>query len=199
MQRSKESRARVVVFKQLGILNSLTMEASFAGAIFDRHAGVHFTPAMLMQMGQYFCDTILDYFDPDQSRLRAVYDEPLALYPPGTELSGGGEDSAGSDDNPSEDCADPAELEQQQARRKKEKKEKKGGDAKSKTFKAGAAKRKERRRRRRSRSRRRRAGARLGANEGAAAGGAPPRLRHRRAGGRHAALSVRRRGRPRAE
>ena len=143
MQRSKESTARVVVFKQLGILNSLTMEASFAGANFGRHAGVHFTPAMLMQMGQYFCDTILDYFDPDQSRLRAVYDELLALYPPGTELSGGGEDSAGSDDNPSEDCADPAELEQQQARRKKEKKEKKGGDAKSKTFKAGAAKRKE--------------------------------------------------------
>ena len=92
VQRSKESTARVVVFKQLGILNSLTMEASFAGANFGRHAGVHFTPAMLMQMGQYFCDTILDYFDPDQSRLRAVYDELLALYPPGTELSGGGED-----------------------------------------------------------------------------------------------------------
>ena len=66
VQRSKESTARVVVFKQLGILNSLTMEASFAGANFGRHAGDHFTPTMLMQMGQYFCDTILDYFDLDQ-------------------------------------------------------------------------------------------------------------------------------------
>ena len=66
VQRSKESTARVVGYKQLGIKNSLTMEASFAGANFGRLAGMHFTPTVLREMGHGLCDSILDYFDPDQ-------------------------------------------------------------------------------------------------------------------------------------
>ena len=103
IQRSKESTARVVGYKQLGIQNSLTMEASFAGANFGRYAGVHFTPAILREMGHGLCDSILDYFDPDQSRLRAVYDELVGLYPEGTEMSGGGDESVPQNDDDEKD------------------------------------------------------------------------------------------------
>ena len=44
VQRSKESTARVVGFKELGIANSFTLEASFAGANFGAENGRHFTP-----------------------------------------------------------------------------------------------------------------------------------------------------------
>ena len=43
------------------------MEASFAGANFGPFAGMHFTPAVLREMGHGLCDSILDYFDPDQA------------------------------------------------------------------------------------------------------------------------------------
>merc|ERR1712185_323196 len=85
------------------------MEASFAGANFGRYAGVHFTPAILREMGHGLCDSILDYFDPDQARLSETYSELASLYPNG--IGADDDDSAGSDDNPEEDCADPTELE----------------------------------------------------------------------------------------
>ena len=46
------------------------MEASFAGANFGPFAGMHFTPGVLREMGHGLCDSILDYFDPDQVRGR---------------------------------------------------------------------------------------------------------------------------------
>ena len=106
VQRSKESTARVVVRKELGIINSFTLEASLAGPNFGRLAGTHLTPAVLREVGHAFCDTILDYFDPDPAKREAVTEELRLLYPTG--FIGGEGDSEGSDGNPEEDCLEQA-------------------------------------------------------------------------------------------
>ena len=58
MQKSKESTARVVVRRELGIVNSFTMEATLAGPNFGRLAGTHLAPAALREVGHAFCDTV---------------------------------------------------------------------------------------------------------------------------------------------
>ena len=78
--RNKESTGRVVGFKDLGLANSYTMEA-LCGADFGRRAERHFTVAQLEEMGHYFCDTILDYCDPDQSKVQNTLRELYALNP----------------------------------------------------------------------------------------------------------------------
>ena len=53
----------------LGILNSFTMEASFSGSTLNQKAGMHFSIRNLEQLGNEFCDSILDYCDPDQTKV----------------------------------------------------------------------------------------------------------------------------------
>eukprot|EP00939_MAST-03C_sp_MAST-3C-sp1_P005554 g5554.t1 len=93
VRKSKETTARVVIRREVGITNSYTMEASFAGADFGEHEGRHFTTKDLEQMGHYFCDTILDYCDPDQSKAHDTLREIEKLH--GTLDSG--ESDVGSD------------------------------------------------------------------------------------------------------
>jgi hypothetical protein len=61
VQKSKEATARVVVWKEMGIQNSFTLEASFCGADFGRYADLHFNTDMLQEIGHRFCETILQY------------------------------------------------------------------------------------------------------------------------------------------
>ena len=116
IQRQKESTARVVVFHEMKIANAFTLEASFAGANFGKESGRHFTPKHLREIGHCFCDCILDYQDPNTRA--EVHNTLLALYPEGVMATEGG-DSGGSDDNPSEDCADPLLIERQIAKKKR--------------------------------------------------------------------------------
>ena len=118
VQRAKESTARVVVRRELGIVNSFTLEATLAGPNFGRLAGTHLTPSPLRDVGHAFCDTILDYFDPDPAKREAVTEELRMLYPHG--FIGDGNDSDGSDANPDEDCLDQdlGELEKEMRRKK---------------------------------------------------------------------------------
>ncbi|XP_022083602.1 uncharacterized protein LOC110975422 isoform X3 [Acanthaster planci] len=67
VQKSKEGTGRVVVW-QMGIMNSYTMEATFCGSTLDDKLQGHFTTADYEAMGYHFCDTILDYFDPSESK-----------------------------------------------------------------------------------------------------------------------------------
>ena len=53
----------------MGILNSFTMEATFSGSTLGKKAGFHFTTKDFESLGYYFCDTLLDYCDPDQSKV----------------------------------------------------------------------------------------------------------------------------------
>jgi hypothetical protein len=53
----------------LGIMNSYTMEATFAGSTLGKKKGFHFNTADFESMGFHFCDTLLDYCDPDGSKV----------------------------------------------------------------------------------------------------------------------------------
>lgn len=69
VQRSKYSTGRVVGWREHDILNSFTMEATFAGGNFGPGPAVQFTPQDFESMGVHLCDTLLDYCDPDQSKV----------------------------------------------------------------------------------------------------------------------------------
>mmetsp|Transcript_37072 Transcript_37072/g.86192 ORF Transcript_37072/g.86192 Transcript_37072/m.86192 type:complete len:388 (+) Transcript_37072:439-1602(+) len=61
MKKDKESCGRVVVFKELNIVNSYTLEASFAGADTGPSAGIHFNVSHYQAMGCKFLDALLLY------------------------------------------------------------------------------------------------------------------------------------------
>ena len=63
VQKSKESTARVAVYKELqgAVPNVFTMESSFCGNDHGPFAGHHFTVANLMSVGRDFCRTLLTY------------------------------------------------------------------------------------------------------------------------------------------
>ena len=53
----------------LGIMNSFTMEATFNGSTISKKANYHFNTVDLEQVAYHFCDTLLDYCDPDQTKV----------------------------------------------------------------------------------------------------------------------------------
>ncbi|KAM9302117.1 cytosolic carboxypeptidase 2 [Gastrophryne carolinensis] len=67
VQKSKEGTGRIVMWRH-GIKNSYTMESSFGGSTLGSRRGTHFTTSDLQSMGHHFCDTLLDYCDPDNSK-----------------------------------------------------------------------------------------------------------------------------------
>ncbi|KAK5622264.1 Cytosolic carboxypeptidase 2 [Crenichthys baileyi] len=78
LQKSKEGTGRIVMWR-LGVKNSYTMEATFGGSTLDDRGGTHFTTGDLKSMGFYFCDTLLDFCDPDQSKVQYCLTEVSAL------------------------------------------------------------------------------------------------------------------------
>ncbi|XP_051031819.1 cytosolic carboxypeptidase 3 [Phodopus roborovskii] len=67
VQKSKEGTGRVVMWK-MGIRNSFTLEATFCGSTLGNKRGTHFSTKDLESMGYHFCDSLLDYCDPDRSK-----------------------------------------------------------------------------------------------------------------------------------
>ncbi|XP_076995084.1 cytosolic carboxypeptidase 3 isoform X10 [Tamandua tetradactyla] len=67
IQKSKEGTGRVVMWK-MGIRNSFTMEATFCGSTLGNKRGTHFNAKDLESMGYHFCDSLLDYCDPDRTK-----------------------------------------------------------------------------------------------------------------------------------
>ncbi|XP_013406856.1 cytosolic carboxypeptidase 2 isoform X3 [Lingula anatina] len=67
VQKSKEGTGRIVIWN-MGIMNSYTMEATFAGSTLGKMKGYHFSTADFEAMGYHFCDTLLDYCDPDKTK-----------------------------------------------------------------------------------------------------------------------------------
>ncbi|XP_041692866.2 cytosolic carboxypeptidase 2 isoform X2 [Coregonus clupeaformis] len=66
-QRSKEGTGRVSLWR-LGVLNSFTLETSFCGSNIGKRKGTHFSTQDLEMLGAQFCDTLLDYCDPDRTK-----------------------------------------------------------------------------------------------------------------------------------
>lgn len=104
IQRSKESTARVVAYREIGCVNAFTLEASFCGADFGPLGDQHFTTRHLEEMGYMVCDAILDFCDPDQTKVMLVCKELQVLFP---------------DDGNSDDVSDSEDDGAAAARRKK--------------------------------------------------------------------------------
>jgi len=92
----------VVIWKELGITNSFTLEASFCGADQGKFADYHFNTDLLQEVGHRFCDTILDFCDPDQVKVKSVLEELEIMLPKASE-SGSDDDSSGDSDYSGED------------------------------------------------------------------------------------------------
>jgi len=103
VQKAKESTARVVIWKEQGITNSFTLEASFCGADQGKFADYHFNTDLLQEVGHRFCDTILDFCDPDQVKVKAVLEELEIMLPKASE-SGSDEESDGDSDCSGDDA-----------------------------------------------------------------------------------------------
>ena len=62
IQKSKESTARIALFKELRLVpNIFTMESSFAGVDISKDKGYHLTTDMLETLGKDLCRTLLIY------------------------------------------------------------------------------------------------------------------------------------------
>ena len=52
----------MTLYKEIGIPNVFTLEASFLGSDIGEFAGVHFTTAHLRQIGRDICKALIPYF-----------------------------------------------------------------------------------------------------------------------------------------
>ena len=81
VQKAKESTARIVMWKELGITNSYTLESSFCGADYGKYADFHFNTDLLQEVGHKFCETIIDFCDPDQIKVKSILEELEIMFP----------------------------------------------------------------------------------------------------------------------
>ncbi|UJR10439.1 hypothetical protein I4U23_014643 [Adineta vaga] len=78
VQKQKEGTGRVLMWS-MGIKNSYTLESTFCGSTQNEQAGHQFNTTDLESIGYHFLDSLLDYGDPDPTKLSrlltAVKDE----------------------------------------------------------------------------------------------------------------------------
>lgn len=67
VQKSRESTARVVMWREFNLINSYTLEASFCGPTRGPLKGCHFNPQALEECGRYFCKSLADYVEKDSA------------------------------------------------------------------------------------------------------------------------------------
>lgn len=60
----------MAVSRDLGVVNSFTMEASFCGPGIGKNKHMHFNQSDLEGVGRDFCKTLLDLVDPNQGLVR---------------------------------------------------------------------------------------------------------------------------------
>ncbi len=65
MHKSKESTARISMWRELKIPAVYTMEASFCGPMIGKTAGMHFTTEHLIGIGRALCLSLIIYCDID--------------------------------------------------------------------------------------------------------------------------------------
>ncbi|KAF0696082.1 Aste57867_13120 [Aphanomyces stellatus] len=74
VNRGREATARVVVGRDMGILNSFTLEASFCGADFGVLAHQHFNLRHLQDVGLALAQTLMEYAMPEAMDRVVVYE-----------------------------------------------------------------------------------------------------------------------------
>ena len=116
VQKAKESTARVAIWKELNITNTFTLEASFCGPDQGKFADYHFNLDLLQEVGHKFCETILDFCDPDQIKVKQVLEELEIMLPKASDSDSGdesgnegsGEEGGVNSDNNEGDQVKPA-------------------------------------------------------------------------------------------
>ena len=68
------------MWNEIGIINSFTMEATFCGSNLGRGSGYHFSTKEFEMMGYHLCDTLLDYCDPDQTKVDYILTQLTEEY-----------------------------------------------------------------------------------------------------------------------
>ena len=69
------------MWKEFNITNTFTLEASFCGPDQGKFADYHFNLDLLQEVGHKFCETILDFCDPDQIKVKQVLEELEIMLP----------------------------------------------------------------------------------------------------------------------
>ena len=82
VQKSKESSARQVMWKEFSLVNSFTLECSFLGPNRGSHNGLHFNISDMLLLGRTFCKTLVDYVE-NQERVTRAYNELRVRFPQG--------------------------------------------------------------------------------------------------------------------
>ena len=87
VKKSKSNCGRVVVWRQFGLVNSYTMEASFCCAAQGPRKDCHFKPSCYESLGRAFCQTIARAIKKDQrevleagAALEAIFDKKARGY-----------------------------------------------------------------------------------------------------------------------
>ena len=125
VQKSKENTARVVCWREFGLINSFTLEASFGGPSEGANAWDHFGVKDFEGMGAKFVETILDFCNPDTTLIREVCLTLEEQYPVSKHsaalamkmaaMNGGGTDS---DDSGTDSDLDSGDEDKQQEGKK---------------------------------------------------------------------------------
>ena len=102
VQKAKEATARIVMWKEMGITNTFTLEASFCGPDQGKYADYHFNIDLLEEVGHKFCDTILDFCDPDQIKVKQVLEELEIILPKASDSESDADSEPDSGENISE-------------------------------------------------------------------------------------------------
>ena len=80
VQSSKESTARISVWKEMNIINSFTLECSISGPSRGQYKGFHFTVPILQILGHDFCEALFKYTS-DSSYVNETIEELKNMYP----------------------------------------------------------------------------------------------------------------------
>lgn len=85
------------MWKEIGITNSYTLEASFCGADYGKYADFHFNTDLLQEVGHKFCETIIDFCDPDQVKVKDILEQLEIMFPRNSEEDSDDGSNADSD------------------------------------------------------------------------------------------------------
>lgn len=108
VEKAKENTARVVVWRQLNVVRSYTMESSYCGCDEGKYKDSHINTDMLEEMGHKFCETLIKL-----ARQKGSYDQQMpSLDVDSTATTSGG---ASSEIELREDGEDSSSLSLQKA------------------------------------------------------------------------------------
>lgn len=110
---NKESTGRVNTWRELGLLNAFTLEATFCGSTIGELRHTQFNCRDFEHIGEILCDTILDYCDPNSAKKAKILLE-IRATPKEADDDGDGDSSAegslGSDSSDSDGATELAEI-----------------------------------------------------------------------------------------